>query len=345
MKRPEQHVIADQSELLLRSLLPAEWIIRSITKDYGVDLEIELVDQELVSGNRIWVQLKGVKQCETRTAKFPVQEQFREELGLDELSITYVPFSLDSRELQYSLKCAFPLLLLVADLNQGDVYWLPIRDEVLGSLSQRNPTWTSQQSATLHIPSWNRLSWERESGYPGLRWYAHEPARMYAFAIVHYYHHEFQITGRLSGYEIGDGWIDHGEELELRTSLELAHQYVSAALNIDVLFGVEGIDFFKAPLPLELGRSLASQLEQAVAAARAALDALERQDYSFGEMATLLGRVSHGIELLSTAISAYQGFRQKFLLTEATALWRAAKDIHGIDGPPTYPIHRQGYKG
>ena len=58
-------------------LLPDEWIVRPIAKDYGVDFEIELVrDQEIVSGNRIWVQLKSVEEAKRVTARFPVADRF-----------------------------------------------------------------------------------------------------------------------------------------------------------------------------------------------------------------------------------------------------------------------------
>jgi hypothetical protein len=349
VKRPDQHVMEDQSEHLLKSLIPVEWIVRPIAKDYGVDFEVELVDQNIVSGNRIWLQLKATKHCEINTAVFLVRDKYPEDLEVDEkgnVCVSYISFALSTKELHYALQCAFPLLLFVADLEGHDIYWIPIRDEVVGTLSQRNPKWTAQESATLHIPTWNRLSWEKEHNFPGLRWYAHEPARMYAFAIIHHYHHEFQYTGRLSGYEIGDGWIDHGEELELKHSLQLAQKYISASLELDVLFGKHGIDFFKAPL-FPFGQptpGLAIQLEEAVQAACIALEALDKEHYSFIEMSLLIGKVAHGIDLLSTAISAYQGFRQKFLLTEAAAIWRAAAKIHGIEGAPIYPMNRQGHK-
>jgi hypothetical protein len=52
MKRPRQHVMEDASGRLFQSLLPEEWIVRPIAKDYGVDFEVELVDQKIVSGDR-----------------------------------------------------------------------------------------------------------------------------------------------------------------------------------------------------------------------------------------------------------------------------------------------------
>ncbi len=165
---------------------------------------------------------------------------------------------------------------------------------------------------------------------------------MYAFAIIHYYYHEFLYTGRLSGYEIGDGWIDHGEETELVSSLQLAQQYISAALELDVLFGNQGIDFFRLPqipgYPSTPG--LAIQLREAQEATKVALEMLHKEQYSFLGMSILIGHVNHAVNLLSTAISAYQGFRQKFLLTEGAAIFRAALKLHGFEGAPIIPMKR-----
>jgi len=349
MKRPKQHVMEEESERLLKTLIPSEWIVRPILKDYGVDYEIELVDQESVSGNRIWIQIKAVEKSKIQTQTYSVNN-FPPDFAADsttsnegKVKADYIPFSLDVKELNYALKCAFPLLLFVADLNRKDIYWLPIRDEIVGCLSHRNPEWHSQKSATLHLPVWNCLSWEKEKNFPGLRWYALEPARMYAFTTLHYYHHEFRYTGRLSGYEIGDGWMDHGEEIELKNSLQLAHNYISSAIKLDVLFGDNGIDYFNIPIPFENAfiLSMVSQLKQALDAVTLAIEMLNTHKYTWGEMANLVGRIDHAINLLSTAISAYQGFRQKFLLTEASAVWRAAYSIHGMEGAPIFPMSRK----
>jgi hypothetical protein len=37
VKRPRQHVLGEMGEKLVERLLPSEWIVRKIPKDYGVD--------------------------------------------------------------------------------------------------------------------------------------------------------------------------------------------------------------------------------------------------------------------------------------------------------------------
>ena len=59
MRRPSQHVVEDRAKRLIREILPVEWIVRNLPKDYGVDFEIEMVDANFVTGNRVWVQSKG----------------------------------------------------------------------------------------------------------------------------------------------------------------------------------------------------------------------------------------------------------------------------------------------
>jgi len=44
----------EESEQLLKNLLPSHWLVRKIEKDYGVDYEIEIVD-----GTCHWVTTLG----------------------------------------------------------------------------------------------------------------------------------------------------------------------------------------------------------------------------------------------------------------------------------------------
>ena len=63
---------------------------------------------------------------------------------------------------------------------------------------------------------------------------------------------------------------------------------------------------------------------------------------TFSDMSVMLGLVHHAINLMSSAISAYQGFKQKFLLTEQTAVWRAWSAQNGTAAePPLIPTSRR----
>ena len=62
-----------RSETLLGSLLPNAWIVRRIAKDYGVDFEIELVGQEIVSGDRYLDTAEISRDGRSAVARCPVR--------------------------------------------------------------------------------------------------------------------------------------------------------------------------------------------------------------------------------------------------------------------------------
>lgn len=58
--RPREHVLGDEAQAALQSLLPSEWIYRPKPSDYGIDGEVELVSPKgKLTGRLFYVQLKG----------------------------------------------------------------------------------------------------------------------------------------------------------------------------------------------------------------------------------------------------------------------------------------------
>ena len=59
-KRPKQHQVEDLSINALKSVLPREWVYREKDKDYGIDGEIEIFDENgYATGIVFLVQLKA----------------------------------------------------------------------------------------------------------------------------------------------------------------------------------------------------------------------------------------------------------------------------------------------
>lgn len=330
MLRPEPHIIDADAELLLRQQLPRGWIVRTLPIDYGVDLEVEIVDQHFVTGNRLWIQLKGTTSLVERRESFE-SERTRAITGLSEpLVIPYVSFPLAVKTVEYAFHCPFPLLLMVADTSSATCYWVPIRDEVTHRHG-RVGAWRDQTDVSLRIPTSNTLLNETASACPGLRWYAIEPARMYAFARIHHLHHELGYEAHLSGYSIGDGWIDEGEE-ELRRSLKIVSEYLNEALSIEVVFRPNG------PAPAAMFAPLAVSIRESCDAANAALAMIEAHQFTFQGLAALLGKAQHGVDLLSTAIASYDGYRTRYLLCEANAVFHT---LSGMRSPPPFPTRNE----
>ncbi len=195
MRRTRSHIIETESENIFRNSLPSEWIIRKIETDYGVDYEVEIVDVEVVTGNRFWVQLKGTRAINIRKNK---------------LNAEYIAYRVNPNLLEYALRCSYPLLICIVDVSDPEVYWMPLRNWITARLDNINFNWRNQGSVTVRIPSSNTFTHEATSDHYGLLWFAMEPARMYSFATLATYNHELQYRCSLSGYSIGEGFIDNG---------------------------------------------------------------------------------------------------------------------------------------
>jgi Domain of unknown function (DUF4365) len=275
---------------LVRELLPDEWVVRVLPSDYGVDLEVEIVDQTIVTGNRFWLQLKG-------TAKPLAEGEIAEAhaLRMDRPSPQrFVSFPIKTQLLSYSLVCGFPLLLFVADLENAEVYWAPLRDEIRTNLEPRNRDWQAQKWATVHIPIDNRLSAEADADWPGLRHYALEPAISVANGEIHAIRHELGYEADLSFFEYNEETIAPGEEELLREKLLHAEWGLKRALAI--ADRIPGNPVFAA----------ARDTIESAAAAAGELPAKVR-DRSIEPIAAAItiGEISHAIVLLSTATTMF----------------------------------------
>lgn len=285
MKRPRQHVIESISENTFKSLLPEEWIVRKIPSDYGVDLEVEIVEKEIVTGKRCWIQLKG-------TESIDIKDQ-------------YIAFPADIELLKYSLRCDFPLLLVVVDILAKDAYWIPLREEIEVNLESNNPHWREQSSATVRIPLHNSLLEERKKDYYGLAWYAMEPARMRAFSILHYYYHELQYK-----VDILNNPCDF-DEADVIHSLEYVRSHLNLALDLDCLFGRTGVDVFVEIIKPQIVEGLVACDRLLRDIPKGALR--DSGEIAFLELSVTVARIDRAVEVMSTCISTYQLCKSKFL--------------------------------
>lgn len=58
-KRPRSHVLEEESRRAFKSTLPSSWIIRDLNPDYGIDAQVEVVTEDLVSGLEFYAQIRA----------------------------------------------------------------------------------------------------------------------------------------------------------------------------------------------------------------------------------------------------------------------------------------------
>lgn len=286
-----------ESERILLGFLPSEWIVRQLPKDYGVDYEVELVDRSEVSGKRIWFQLKSFDKERKIHKRFNVLTKQEE---------AYISYSLSTGFLDYATKCPFPLLFFLADLDQGEIYWLPLQDAITYSLSKRNPEWISQHSATVRIPIKNQLSIERDNDYPSLRWYAMEINRVYALMRLNELFDAIEPILTYN-YQFSDNWIDPNEEMLMRDTIRALKYLIKQALKIDVLFGEEGVEYYNQTVP---------QLEESFQSADRVLDLLNQRHFSFNELSMSITKALFGANTLRHVTTFYFALNRKYTLWE-----------------------------
>lgn len=284
MQRPQAHINEEISERLLKSVIPPEWVFRKLLPDYGIDYEIEIAKNNMLTGNRFWVQLKS-----------------KENIDIKE---NYIPYSVETKLLNYSISCPFPIILIVADLKRETLYWLPLQDEIIHNLQNKNIFWSEQKTHTVYLPTKNKLDASSHS-LEGLIYYAYEPARLRAFAILHRYYHELQYTTRWSGYEIENGYTEEKEAL--LESSRITKSFLMLALELDVIFNEgEGIDFVVAVTK--------PMIDDGIKACEELQNLLKSNTYTWAKITLLISKIDHAVNLLSTIITAYQEFNDRYLL-------------------------------
>lgn len=135
-KRIRQHVIEEESRQYVKQILPDEWVVQDVVKDYGIDLTVEIVIDEEVTGAPFSIQVKG-------TDKLVIRKR------------GYVAHRCKTSTLAYFLQRPEPVIYLVYDTQKKAGYWIWIKDYIRQELK---PSWRDQETATVRIPLENRFN-------------------------------------------------------------------------------------------------------------------------------------------------------------------------------------------
>ena len=131
MKRTKAQKKGDQGETtaLFIASKSSDWIVRKVDKDFGVDLEMELVANEYVTGQYVKTQVKGTEQV----------------FILDNL----IKFRVKTSFLKYCDECRVPIILLLIDLNHDIGYYIWVQEY----LRMHQPDIEKTKSIDVFIPA------------------------------------------------------------------------------------------------------------------------------------------------------------------------------------------------
>lgn len=201
-RRTFQHIMEDQSFLVLRSILPKEWVIRDYKPDYGIDLTVELfryLDEEETKadtlGEMFFAQLKSQKQVDIRTItvhpRYNVEKKALEEDRAQELKIQALRFQIDTDELLtvQAMGAGLPILLFLIPLDSKRVFFVCLNDLIDKVLIPSEPNFAKDESKVIYIPIDNEVTANPASLIP-LRFYAKRSKLYAAFSKFSYQQHE-----------------------------------------------------------------------------------------------------------------------------------------------------------
>ncbi|WP_374480213.1 DUF4365 domain-containing protein [Zoogloea sp.] len=185
-RRPDQHIIDQEGQQLLRERLPRTWILREYRPDYGLDFSIEVFKTlKSVAGKRpmhetlgehIFVQLKSVDDPEIKPLDIYSRnnvEKGRERLDREEKvgTLDTYRFSLETPELMTieRMGIGVPVLLVIADLKARRCSFVCLNDYIDKILIPRHCDYGTKEHRTVHVPVANEIG--SMQGTTALRWY------------------------------------------------------------------------------------------------------------------------------------------------------------------------------
>lgn len=172
--RYQNQVAEDASIRLFLKIIPEAWIWRMMIPDYGIDMELELVEPEstvdiegniklfnpeqlTVTGLILWVQMKSTYDLKMRD--------------------DHILFDLETPLLRYVAGCQIPTLLVVVDLKNKAIYWKHLQNYIRES-SRNNDFgwWMNSSTVRVQIPKSSRIFDNSSNAFAAWRQLATENA-------------------------------------------------------------------------------------------------------------------------------------------------------------------------
>lgn len=165
--RSQSHLIDQKAILYIRQKLPEGWVVRELSPDYGIDLDVELFVKEhgqvVTLGEHLYMQVKGTTCAKYRNIS----------IGKNEIKVVKrcLLFQLDTALLRLVERVgdSLPILLVTVDMNTNEAFFVCLNDYVDFILCS-DAKWRKQQTKIIYIPCDNHIEYIQI-----LRWYALRP--------------------------------------------------------------------------------------------------------------------------------------------------------------------------
>lgn len=141
-RAPESHRIGREGRLLFQELLPKDWVPRleDGIDDYGIDVTVEILDGERLTGLRCLAQLRSTEHPDLKVRSNSVGIQ----VGVDEIEYW------ESKQLA--------TFLVVIDLANRQLYWIEMHQWIRKYTEEHGDDWRKQGSVVVSIPRTNNAA-------------------------------------------------------------------------------------------------------------------------------------------------------------------------------------------
>lgn len=197
-KRPSAHVIGDIAIDKIKSFLPKEWVLRSLSPDYGIDLLVEIFDtideKEKTCetlGEFLFIQVKGSQNLKRNSFRIhPVYNVAKSKWIEDKrefMDINVINYPIDVSLLQTVKRIGIStcVLLFLVDILTNELFFICLNDVIDKYIQPKNPTYFNQRTITLPIPVSNKINYDSKSLIP-LLLYGKRSKLYSAFVTIRY---------------------------------------------------------------------------------------------------------------------------------------------------------------
>lgn len=214
-ERTDQHIIEDEAMRILANNVPAEWVVREITKrDYGIDCYVEIVTKSNeITGDMAFIQVKGQQ-------KIDWQQD-----GIH----SYKLGNIKTSSVNYWFNIPVPVFIVVVDISSSEVFFCNVKK----TIRQHYDNYLKSEEISFYLNKANMIDRSGKWLLFFVNYYLEMNYKSFSFNLISLFSHLEQYMQLFE--EIG---YDEFMEVEETAHLSLISLYESCRILAD-RFGLE----------------------------------------------------------------------------------------------------------